>query len=195
MEGNSSSSSVPACPRSRVVCYALLAISTLAVDLISKEVAFRHFGGPFRAGGWILDGWLKFEFHTSLNQGALWGMGQGGAPYFAVLSIVAFLGINYWLFVRGAAQSLWLTVSMGLISGGTIGNLYDRLAWHGECLPGQSVPVRAVRDFLHFQLGPLDWAIFNFADVFLVVGSCMLVLQSLFFPGQESARPAASPAA
>ena len=171
-----------AVPRSRIVCYGLITVATLAVDLVTKQVVFRQLGGPFQSGGWLLDGPVKFELHTSLNRGALWGMGQGGAPYFAALSIVAFLGINYWLFINGAAKSRWLTVALGFVSGGTLGNLYDRLGWHGVAWPGQQEPSQAVRDFLHFQLGSFDWAIFNFADVFLVTGAIMLVLQSLLTP-------------
>lgn len=183
-------------PRSRIVCYGLITVAALAVDLITKQIAFDRLGGPFQSGGWLLDSWVKFEFHTSLNRGALWGMGQGGAPYFATLSIVAFCGINYWLFVMKAATSLWLTVALGFVSGGTLGNLYDRLGWHGVPWPGQNHPALAVRDFLHFQLGTFDWAIFNFADVFLVTGAIMLVLQSVLVSGNagELRRPADNPA-
>jgi lipoprotein signal peptidase len=52
-----------------------------------------------------------------------------------------------------------------------------------------------VRDFLHFQLGPLDWAIFNLADSFLVVGAAMVFLQSFqaepesIVPGELDSSP------
>jgi signal peptidase II len=176
-------------PRNRHFVFAVITGLTLGVDLMTKTVAFSKLGGPFVRGGWLLDGWLKFEFHTSLNRGALWGMGQGGSLYFAALSIAAFLGISYWLFVRGAAVSRWLTVALAFVSGGTLGNLYDRLGLHGVRWPGEASSAQAVRDFLHFQLGPLDWPIFNFADVFLVTGAIMLMIQSLFM-----ADPMAAPA-
>lgn len=172
-------------PASRIALYAVLTTVSLTVDLSSKSLVFARLGGPFQSTGWYLDGWLKFELHTSLNQGALWGLGQGFALWFAALSVVAFAGIVYWLFFRGAAASLWLTTALGLISGGTLGNLYDRLGLHGVSFPGNDRVALAVRDFLHFQLGPLDWAIFNLADSFLVVGAAMLFLQS--FQNSEAA--------
>jgi signal peptidase II len=92
--------------------------------------------------------------------------------------VIAFSAINYWLFFRGAARSLWLTVALALVSGGTLGNLYDRLGLHGVPFPNEPGVAFAVRDFLHFQFGPLDWATFNIADCLLVVGSIMLLLQS-----------------
>lgn len=166
-------------PRSRIAVYATVTIVALAIDLVSKSVVFERLGGFNRGTGWLIDGWLKFELHTSLNRGALWGMGQGMALWFALLSVMAFIGINYWLFARGTAASLWLTVALSLVSGGTLGNLYDRLGLHGVRFPGEDEAAQAVRDFLHFQFGNFDYPIFNFADCFLVAGAIMLMIQSM----------------
>ena len=166
-------------PRTRIVVYAFLTTLALATDLLSKSLVFDRLGGVFQGTGWLIDTWLKFELHTSLNPGALWGMGQGFAPGFALLSIVAFLGINYWLFIRVAASSLWLTVALALVSGGALGNCYDRLGWHGEHFPNETKPAMAVRDFLRFRFGTYDYPIFNIADSFLVAGAIMLMIQSM----------------
>jgi signal peptidase II len=166
-------------PRSRICVYAVITIVALAVDLVSKSVVFARLRGPFQRSGWLIDTWLKFEFHTSLNRGALWGMGQGMAPAFALLSVAALIGINYWLFFRGAARSLWLTTALSLVSGGALGNLYDRLGLHGVSFPGEDHAALAVRDFLHFQFGSFDYPIFNIADSFLVTGAIMLMIQSM----------------
>ena len=69
--------------------------------------------------------------------------------------------IVWWLFWRGAARSLWLTLALGLITAGTLGNLYDRLGMHGYLNPETGQPWKAVRDFLHFQLGALNWQVFG----------------------------------
>ncbi len=165
-------------PGNRIPLYAVITISALAVDLGSKEWAFQSLGLHGRSE-LLIDSWLRFELLTNLNYGALWGMGQGMAPVFAVLSICAFFGVIYWLFICGAASSLWTTVSLALISGGTLGNLYDRLGLHGVQPPDETAVALAVRDFLHFQFGNYDYPIFNIADSCLVVGAIMLMLQSL----------------
>lgn len=180
-------------PRSRICVYAVITIAALTADLVSKWTAFTKLGGVFQRTGWLIDTWLRFEIHTSLNRGALWGMGQGMAPGFAFLSVAAFIGINYWLFFRGAARSLWLTTALALVSGGTLGNLYDRLGLHGVCLPGENQPAMAVRDFLHFQFGSFDYPIFNIADSFLVAGAIMLMIQSMKEDAPAESQPAATP--
>jgi signal peptidase II len=91
-------------------------------------------------------------------------------------------------------------VALGLICGGIIGNLYDRLGlpglrWH---LPPERVgqPVYAVRDWIHFTLpGVIDWPIFNAADSWLVVGAGMLLFSTLTAPSDASGGepPSSSP--
>ena len=88
---------------------------------------------------------------------------------FALLSIVAAAGICFWLFVLGAAADRRLTVALGLIMAGALGNCYDRLA------------LGHVRDFVHLHVDAIrfDCAIFNFADNMLVVGAVVLMLLAL----------------
>jgi signal peptidase II len=173
--------------RQRAILFTALTTFCLALDLWSKSVAFTVYG--LRNGSaWLFDTGVRFRWFTSLNEGALWGMGQGFAWVFALLSVAAFGGIVFWLFSKKAAESLWLTVSLSFVSGGTLGNLYDRLGLHGIIVPGGVEPIKAVRDFFHFQFGGtpqnpgLDWAIFNIADICLVTGAIMLMLQSLLAP-------------
>jgi signal peptidase II len=165
-------------PVSRAATFFLLAAGGFAADLASKRLTFGRLGAPDGTTGWLLDGWLKFRLFTTFNHGALWGVGQGMTWLFAALSVAAIVGVFYWLFWAGAARSWWLTVALGLITAGTLGNLWDRAGMHGIQTP-DGLPVFAVRDFLHFRFGSFDWAIFNLADMFLVTGAIMLGLQSL----------------
>ena len=192
---------MPSVPTNRKYIFGSLAAATLALDLWSKAAIFEEYGVR-NGGSWIISNdFVRFRFFTGLNQGALWGMGQGFAWIFAILSVVAFAGIIYWLFARKAAVSLWLTVALGAVAGGTLGNLYDRLGLHGITLAEGEAPIKAVRDFFHFQfMGTveqpgLDWAIFNVADICLVTGAIMLILQSLFAPEPASESESADAAA
>jgi signal peptidase II len=94
---------------------------------------------------------------------------------FAGLSVVAAVLIVWWLFSQGAAKDFWLTVALGLIMAGAMGNCYDRLVF-GH-----------VRDFMHFHIDPIgfDCAIFNFADNMLVAGAVILMLLALKPPPVE----------
>lgn len=191
-------------PVNRYVTFFSIASLGLWWDLYSKWAVFKQQGCCGRGGPWIWpDNWgwdwlspyVRFQLNTNLNEGALWGMGQGKAHWFATLSVFAAIAILYWLFIHKAAASKWLTVALGFVMSGVLGNLYDRLGMHG--LTHQGAPIHAVRDFLHFWFfegtrAEFNWAIFNFADVFLVTGAIMLVIQSLFLEKSESPAAAAS---
>ena len=177
-------------PANRYVWFFTVALGGLALDLISKSSVFVDLGYPGESR-WLqtfFGGWSTFHFQTSINHGALFGIGQGWTGLFAALSVVAVAGVLICLFKYGAAQSLWLTISLSLILAGTLGNLYDRLGLHGM-LDENGSPLYGVRDFLLFTFGTYSWPNFNFADVFLVTGAIMLGLRSL----QPEAAPEPKP--
>ena len=199
---------------SRVVLFVLLTAFALTVDLTSKSVVFNDLGYPgadpnptvagthdrfrfpvTREGESVqyihVDQVISFRLLTSFNKGALWGLGQDYTWVFAALSMAAVVGIPVWLFGFSAARSLWLTIALALILGGTLGNLYDRIGLHG-CRDTKGLPLPAVRDFLLFTFGSFHWPVFNFADVFLVTGASMLVVHSLFPIGSAGTEPFAS---
>jgi signal peptidase II len=139
-------------------------------DLVTKSIIFSRIGAPPAPPHTVIPRIL--ELHTSENTGALWGIGAGlpgSSLIFAGLSVLAALVIFYYLFVLGAAASRVLTVALGLIMAGAMGNCYDRLV------------LGHVRDFVHFHIDAInfDCAIFNFADNMLVIGACTLVLYAL----------------
>jgi signal peptidase II len=169
-------------PLSRILLFAVLAIGACAIDLATKSWIFHRLGMPFESPPIVLVPGV-FSLTTSLNEGALFGMGQGMTPVFAALSLFAAAGIIYWLFIAGAARDLWLVGALAAITAGILGNLYDRLGLPGLIWPNRpevfaraGQPVYAVRDWLHFEIRRIDfdWAVFNIADSLLVVGAFML---------------------
>jgi signal peptidase II len=159
-------------------------------DLYTKASIFSELGYPAQADGKaqsVFGTGITFRYFTMFNHGALWGMGQGFTWGFATLSFIAIGFILYWLFIRGhASASCWLTLSLAMIMGGTLGNLYDRMGLHGARNEFGDLEY-AVRDFLHFNLWGYDWPIFNYADVFLVSGAIMLAVYTLFLEETEPA--------
>jgi signal peptidase II len=172
----------------RAVVFGALTILGTAIDLWSKEQTFRLKGlpGEQTPTWWVENLWGGYAgVETAINQGALFGLGQGYGWLFALVSIVAITGMILWLFVGKACESLWLTITMGLIAGGILGNLYDRLNMHG--LPGPFAG--GVRDWvlLRYRSGADEytWPNFNIADALLVAGAILLGIYSLLYPTED----------
>jgi signal peptidase II len=172
-------------PTSRYALYCATAAIGLTVDLLTKHLCF---ASPELRGGdiwWLWPGHVGIQL--SLNEGALFGIGQGKVWIFAALSVVAAIAIPIWLFVYRAARDAWLTFALGCITVGVLGNLYDRLGLHGIAPAGQ--PVHAVRDWILWQVNDSwRWPNFNIADSFLVAGAGILFLHALKQPEIKSAR-------
>lgn len=100
--------------------------------------------------------WLFF----ARNTGAVFGLFPGANAWLAALSVVA-LALIAWVFVRSSL--LVDRVGLLLVFSGVLGNLFDRV-FRGF-----------VVDFVRVGSFP----IFNFADVFIVCGVCLLVLVEL----------------
>lgn len=115
-----------------------------------------------------------------VNHGALFGLGgehKGLANnVFTGVSFLAAVAILIWGLQKKTAREKWLMIALGLILGGTLGNLYDRIVFHG------------VRDFLFFY--KIDWPVFNVADCCLVVGAALLLIQAAFVPPPKDEKPA-----
>jgi signal peptidase II len=178
-------------PANRYALFLLPAIIGCAADLASKYWLFAW--PELRAGDvyWLWTGHIGFQL--SWNEGALFGMGQGKVWLFATLSIVAAVAIPIWLFVFRAARDAWLTLALGCVMGGVLGNLYDRLGLHGEVWPAghprAGETIYAVRDWMLWQASDeWRWPNFNIADSLLVCGAALLFLQALKQPKATAAQ-------
>lgn len=88
-----------------------------------------------------------------LNNGAAFSLLRGGAPLFIVVAVGLLVGIA-WYTERHPDLPVTMVVALGLLAGGSAGNLWDRL-----------VSGRVV-DYIHV----IDWPVFNLADSAIVVG-------------------------
>ena len=185
----------PAVPANRYVLFFTIAGAGCLADLATKSWIFARLGPPPSDTWWIIDD--VFGFQTSLNQGALFGMGQGFVVFFAVMSILAAAGIMAWLFLAGAAADLPLTIALGMVTAGIFGNLYDRLGFPGlewnyaGKLHEVGDPVYAVRDWILVMIGRWPWPTFNIADSMLVCGAILLVWHAFWHdPGRQPSKTA-----
>jgi signal peptidase II len=114
------------------------------------------------------------------NPGAAFGLFADGDPQ---IRLAIFIGVSVLAvaiilsFFRQLAPGDRLSaLALGLILGGAVGNLLDRV-FRGE-----------VVDFLHFRLWRgYSWPDFNLADSFIVVGVGFLVLELLAAEGEDRA--------
>ena len=206
-------------PRNRYVIFAVIAACGAAADLITKQIVFNWLGihhdlldqtNPAAVSRWRGDPqlnhlkWLweqRFGFQTSLNEGALFGMGAGWWWLFATFSIVALIGILTWLFVFKAAYDRWLNVALAFVTGGILGNLYDRLGlWDTTGVDPRFQ--HGVRDWILFVWPEIKlrifnpWPNFNIADSLLVTGAIMLAVHAVVWRADtEQPAKSQSPAA
>jgi len=159
-------------PRANVALFLGLAISGLALDLLTKAWVFRLLGPPgARDTWWLWDGYVGLQ--TAYNAGGLFGMFQGAVHWLAGFSVVAALAVLYWFFLKGAAFDRWLSVTLGCILAGILGNLYDRLGLWSD------PPMYAVRDWILLSYQGHHWPNFNIADSLLVCGTGLLVWHTM----------------
>ncbi len=145
-----------------------VALAVYALDQASKSWAVHRL-----SDGSTIDLVGSLRFNLAFNSGAAFSRGTGFGPLIALLAI----GIVVVLIWTSRSSTGRLTsVAMGLVLGGAIGNLSDRLLREG---PGGFLG-GAVVDFIDLQW----WPIFNIADSAVVVGGILLVLSAGFGLGR-----------
>lgn len=148
------------------------ALAALIIDQCSKIMVRRTLesGVPYP----VLEGWLYFT-HAQ-NSGAAWSVLSGQRVMLVLITLVV-LGVLFRAARELASQGLAARIGLGLVLGGALGNLADRLL------------VGRVTDFI--DLGsPWHWLatfpIFNIADSCLTVGAVLLALSFLFHAGNST---------
>lgn len=142
-----------------------VALAGAALDLWTKHLAFTHVPDYPREIV-IVEGF--FHFGKVMNTGVIFGMGDKAPIVWKVISVLA-APIILAIFFSVRKPKWILTISLGLILAGTIGNMVDRLAYS------------AVRDFLKFFYESHVWPLFNIADSCICVGVLLLSIEMLFF--------------
>jgi signal peptidase II len=153
--------------RRKYLIFGILAALTIVLDQWTKVLARDALIPLGYTGRKVIDGYFILRY--SENTGVAFGMLQnlpGGRVVLAVIACLALALVIYYL-RRTDASHTKLQVALGLVGGGAIGNLVDRIL-HG-----------GVTDFLVFNLGfwPFNpWPAFNIADAALVVGVFLMAL-------------------
>lgn len=133
----------------------------VTLDQITKAWAARALAdGPYRLIG------STVELRLVRNSGAAFSRFQGATP---VLALIAAVVAAVLMRNLRRTSDRWTVVALGLVLGGALGNLADRLARDPGFLRGEVV------DFV--KVG--SWPLFNVADSAITVGAVLLVVRSL----------------
>ena len=156
--------------RSAVLLYAVAAGAFL-LDRLSKVWVEQTLAGrpPIR----VIPGVLSFSYTT--NSGGAFGFGRSAPWLFAGATIVVGAVI---VVVSTRAMRPSAAIGLGLILGGAVGNLTDRIA-NGPGFGG------AVTDFIDFHV----WPVFNLADTTIVIGALILAITSAFGDDERERQP------
>lgn len=118
----------------------------------------------------LIDGVLEFNYLE--NKGAAFGMLQDQKLFFILVAVVILAVILYVLYkTPDDNKYIALHILLSLIAGGAVGNMIDRLV------------NTYVVDFIYFKL--INFPIFNVADIFVSVGTFVLIILFLFFYKEE----------
>jgi signal peptidase II len=143
--------------RSRWLRPALVGVVVVALDQVSKAWILRTLGPKEGTSIPLIGSWLSLTFVK--NNGVAFGMFQGIPYFFTLTSIVISIGALLFYRYQLPNNRPWIQVSVGMIVGGAIGNIIDRIRY------GHVV------DFVHVSWFP---GIFNLADSAITVGVLML---------------------
>ncbi|CAN5637272.1 signal peptidase II [soil metagenome] len=161
---------VPEPVRGRWALFLGLAVSVVVVDQVSKAWVDASFtlasasappGDP-AAPTPVLGDLVRIA--KVYNDGGIFGLFDAAAPILGLLSLVLIAGITWYQWRQGAAGGPLLTVGLGLLLGGALGNLIDRARFG------------YVIDFVDAGLGSFRWFAFNVADAAISLSLLILLL-------------------
>lgn len=146
----------------------LVAAATLALDQGTKMLLLYVFGFagmlPTQAVSVLPFFNLVMVWNPGISYGLFPASGPEGTVFLATFQLLAVCVLGWWLWF---VKSRTLAIGLGLVIGGALGNLIDRLVY-GK-----------VADFFHFYGLGYDWYVFNVADAAITFGVFALLYDAL----------------
>lgn len=151
------------------------------LDQITKYLVLKNF--MLHESLEIIPGYFHLTFVR--NTGAAFGILSGQPAlwrqvFFVTVVLVALVAL-FIMYRKFGRESRLYCVGLGLIAGGAVGNLIDRVRFG------------SVVDFLDFFVGAYHWPAFNIADSAITVGVGLLLLHTLFFEKKHEEKIANNP--
>lgn len=144
---------------------AMIVFLIVILDQISKHAAIKYLKGekPYI----LIENFLQLEYLE--NYGAAFGILQNKKMFFVLVTSLVIVGIIV-IFVKDSAQfNKIMNIALAMLLGGTIGNFIDRIRFS------------YVVDFISVKFfGTYNFPVFNVADMFIVVGTFLIVIMVTF---------------
>ena len=141
-------------------------------ELASRAIPAGQPGGPTELIGELV------RIAKTYNDGAIFGLLDATASLMAVLSVFVIIGISWYEWRHGARMGPLVTIGLGLLLGGAVGNLIDRVRF-GHVI-----------DFVDMGIGDTRWYAWNISDAAVFVGIVVLFIAALLgdraIPGRRS---------
>lgn len=157
----------------------LLAAGIWLADFLTKRAVLDHADALRSDRVEVLGDFFRLAYVR--NPGAAMGMTPFGRWALVGISAGAAVLLIWFLFVTPTALR-WRRIAMGLILGGALGNLVDRVFYDG-----------LVVDFLDFGIGTHRFWTFNIADIGVTCGGALLLLCLVIDEIRERRRPPVVP--
>ena len=148
-----------------MTAYIVFIIIGLILDRLSKSYVINNFiENPYQ--GKLLN------FTYLENRGAAFGILQDSRLFFIILTLVIVAALVYYFVKNYKKNHKILNIALAMIISGAIGNFYDRL-FQGY-----------VVDFIEFAF--VKFPVFNIADIFVTLGSFLMIIYLIFFEESEN---------
>jgi len=138
----------------------LIVVLVVALDQVTKQIITRTM--EIGDSNPIINHFLYITYHR--NSGAAFGILQGQMWLFYTITVIAIISLVIWISKLNMKKEKVLAIALALMLGGAIGNFIDRVVY------------QAVIDFVHTIWWGHSFPIFNVADVALVCGALLMVL-------------------
>ena len=151
-----------------------MALVTVVLDQITKRWAINALADDRE-----IHVFWTLQFNLAFNTGMAFSKGTGLGP---VIALLALLVVIVLIVSAAHRDSLLARIAAGMLIGGALGNLLDRMFRGDRFLHG------GVVDFIDFQW----WPIFNIADIGVTIGAVLFALSSLRSPRSPREQEAAA---
>lgn len=149
----------------------IVVLVSIIIDQFTKMLALAYLDPLASDTKVVIDGF--FQLRLTYNTGAAWSSFSGNMPFLIGITLISIVAFAFFFRSVDFIKKFVYSTGISLMFGGLFGNFIDRLF------------LEKVVDFLDFNIFTYDFPVFNIADICLVVGVFLFVIDLLFLEGKR----------